>query len=99
MRTIDQTTETLSSNPASPTRRTGLAGLRWIVSIAYRLFGNRRGHNHAADLNAHGLRDIGLEDCGLRPGDDGLDRASRQEARLREARAVALMFAMGMGGR
>ncbi|TRL38892.1 hypothetical protein [Rhizobium straminoryzae] len=98
MRTIDQTAETPSSSPASLTRRTGLAGLRWIASIAYRLFGNRHGPNHAADLTAHGLRDIGFEDHGLPPC-DALDRAARQDARVSEARRVALMFTMGMGGR
>lgn len=98
MRTIDQTTETLSSKPASPTRRKGLAGLRWIASVTYRLFAHGRRRNHTADLTAHGLRDIGVEDYGLPPC-DGLDRAARQDARVSEARRVALMFTMGMGGR
>lgn len=95
MRTIDRASDPVSTSLAAPSHARPETLLRRLASITYRLFTRRR--NLTADLSEQQLRDIGLDAGGGRTR--GIDRASRQDALLREAHAKALLLSRNIGGR
>ena len=96
MRTIDRVAESVSS-PALPVLSWMVRGLRRFTSIFPRMHYRGKSYTRLDELNEHGLRDLNLhEEHALA---EGCTRAERQDARLQEARTLALMLMMGTGGR
>ncbi|MCM2442742.1 hypothetical protein HGO34_23860 [Agrobacterium vitis] len=92
MRTTDPTKNSVVQAPRGGFTRRFAIAYRWIASVLTRRFLRRGGEkpsNHISDLNAHQLRDIGL---------DERDISSRQEQE-RSARLAAYAFLIGMHGR
>ncbi|KAA3519580.1 hypothetical protein [Agrobacterium vitis] len=92
MRTTDPTKNSVVLAPRGGFTRRFATAYRWIASVLARCFLRRGGttpSNHVGDLNAHQLRDIGL---------DHWEISSRQEQE-RHARLAAYAFLIGMHGR
>ncbi|MGV1951600.1 hypothetical protein ACQZ44_12290 [Agrobacterium vitis] len=92
MRTTEPTKNSVVLAPRGGFTRRFAMAYRWIASgLARRILrrSRTRPSNHVGDLNAHQLRDIGL---------DHRDISSRQEQE-RHARLAAYAFLIGMHGR
>ncbi|MUO81107.1 hypothetical protein GOZ78_10590 [Agrobacterium vitis] len=92
MRTTDPTKNSVVLAPRGGFTRRFATAYRWIASVLARRFSRQGGEkpsNNISELNAHQLRDIGL---------DERDISSRQEQE-RHARLAAYAFLIGMHGR
>ncbi|MDO1581621.1 hypothetical protein [Rhizobium oryzicola] len=96
MRTIDRATDSVSS-PILPLLSGVVRGLRRLTSILPRMRYRGKHTNRLDELNEHCLRDLSLNEEHMFA--EGRTRAERQDARLQEARRLALMLMMGTGGR
>ncbi|MGV1831517.1 hypothetical protein [Agrobacterium vitis] len=92
MRTTDPTKNSVVLAPRGGFTGRFATAYRWIASVLARCFLRRGGEkpsNNISELNAHQLRDIGL---------DERDISSRHEQE-RHARLAAYAFLIGMHGR
>ncbi|MGV1804429.1 hypothetical protein ACQZ6A_21435 [Agrobacterium vitis] len=92
MRTTEPTKNSVVLAPRGGFTRRFAMAYRWIASVLARRFSRQDGEkpiNDISELNAHQLRDIGL---------DHRDISSRQEQE-RHARLAAYAFLIGMHGR